>query len=113
MKGQALKGHLDLLVLAVLADGPLHGYAVIEQLRERSADAFDLPEGTVYPVLHRLAGSGFLVGEWNESSGRRRRTYRLTDEGRAALQQQRSQWEQFTEAVSSVLRGARPCPNPT
>ena len=71
MKGQALKGHLDLLVLAVLADGPLHGYAVIEQLRERSEDAFDLPEGTVYPVLHRLAGSGFLVGEWNESSVRR------------------------------------------
>jgi DNA-binding PadR family transcriptional regulator len=113
MKGQALKGHLDLLVLAVLADGPLHGYAVIEHLRERSGDAFDLPEGTVYPVLHRLAGAGLLVGDWSETAGRRRRTYRLTDDGRAALVQQRGQWEQFTEAVTAVLKGARPCPNPT
>ncbi len=56
MKGQALKGHLDLLVLSVLAAGPQHGYAVIEELRTRSGDAFDLPEGTVYPVLHRLEG---------------------------------------------------------
>ena len=113
MKGQALKGHLDLLVLAVLADGPLHGYAVIEQLRERSADAFDLPEGTVYPVLHRLSGAGLLTSEWGDARGRRRRTYRLTAEGSAALAEQRSQWHQFTEAVAAVLKGARPCPNPT
>jgi PadR family transcriptional regulator PadR len=113
MKGQALKGHLDLLVLAVLANGPMHGYAVIEQLRERSAEAFDLPEGTVYPVLHRLAGAGLLASEWGESGGRRRRTYRLTDDGRSALVQQRSQWEQFTEAVTAVLKGAQPWPSPT
>jgi len=113
MKGQALRGHLDLLVLAVLADGPLHGYAVIEQLRERSAEAFDLPEGTVYPVLHRLAGAGLLVSEWGEAAGRRRRTYRLTQEGRAALVEQRGSWQQFAEAVTAVLKGSQPWPNPT
>lgn len=113
MKGQALKGHLDLLVLAVVAPGPLHGYAVIEALRERSGDAFDLPEGTVYPVLHRLAKAGLLQSEWVEASGRRRRTYRLTDAGRAALTQQHRQWQEFADAIAAVLKGAQPWPNPT
>ena len=112
MKGQTLKGHLDLLVLSVLADGPLHGYAVIEQLRERSGDAFDLPEGTVYPVLHRLAGAGLLASEWSEVAGRRRRTYRLTPDGRSALVRERNQWQQFSTAVAAVLKGVQPWPNP-
>jgi PadR family transcriptional regulator, regulatory protein PadR len=112
MKGETLKGHLDLLVLAVLAPGPLHGYAVIEALRERSGEAFDLPEGTVYPVLHRLAKAGLLQDEWSEATGRRRRTYRLTEQGRAALAQQRSQWQEFAEAISAVLKGASPWPSP-
>ena len=54
MRAEALKGHLDLLLLAVTEDGPRHGYAVIEELRQRTGDALDLPEGTVYPALHRL-----------------------------------------------------------
>src|SRR5689334_13416147 len=81
VRGESLKGHLDLLVLSVLTDGPLHGYAIIEALRERSEDAFDLPEGTVYPVLHRLERSGLLASDWDTASGRRRRTYRLTRPG--------------------------------
>ena len=112
MKGQTLKGHLDLLVLATLAAGPLHGYAVIEQLRARSGDAFDLPEGTVYPVLRRLEESGLLTSQWQEVGGRRRRSYRLTEQGRAALIEERSAWEAFSAAVGQVLRGA-PWPNPT
>jgi PadR family transcriptional regulator, regulatory protein PadR len=112
MKGQTLKGHLDLLVLAVLADGPRHGYAVIERLRQRSGDAFDLPEGTVYPVLHRLEGAGLLASEWSEQSGRRRRTYRLTEQGRSAFVQERSAWDEFSAAVGSVLGGV-PWPRPT
>lgn len=106
MKGQALKGHLDLLVLSVLANGPLHGYGVIEQLRVRSGEAFDLPEGTIYPVLHRLEAGGLLASEWSEQSGRRRRTYRLSVEGREALVAERSAWEAFANAVGSVLKGA-------
>lgn len=112
MKGQALKGHLDLLVLSVLATGPRHGYGVIEQLRSRSDDAFDLPEGTVYPVLHRLEGAGLLDSDWSTESGRRRRTYRLSTKGRAALAQERSAWEEFSTAVGAVLKGV-PWPSPT
>ncbi len=112
MKGQTLKGHLDLLVLAVLATGPCHGYGVIEGLRVRSGDALDLPEGTVYPVLHRLENAGLLASEWSTECGRRRRTYQLSESGRAALNEERSAWEGFTAAVGSVLKGV-PWPIPT
>jgi len=112
MKGSTLKGHLDLLVLAVLAESPLHGYAVIEKLRERSGSAFDLPEGTIYPVLHRLEKSGMLASEWGSTHGRPRRTYRLTQLGQRRLVEERSAWEAFAVAVGSVLGGV-PWPKAT
>ncbi len=105
MVGQALKGHLDLLLLAVLSDGAKHGYAVIEELRERSDDAFDLPEGTVYPALHRLERAGYLASDWSVVRGRRRRTYRLTDRGRGALGEQSRAWSRFSGAMTRVLKG--------
>jgi len=110
MKGESLKGHLDLLVLAVLADGPRHGYAIIEQLRERSGEVFDLAEGTVYPVLHRLERAGVLRSEWSEAGGRRRRTYELTAPGRAKLEAERVTWHQFSNAVAAVV-GKTPWPS--
>ena len=106
MRSQVLKGHLDLLVLAVLGDGPAHGYAVIEMLRARSLGAFDLAEGTVYPVLHRLEGSGLLRSEWSMVGGRRRRTYGLTRKGERSLASERRSWDEFSTAVSNVLGGA-------
>lgn len=105
MKGQALKGHLDLLLLAVVADGPKHGYAVIEELRRRSESAFDLPEGTVYPALHRLEQAGYLASGWSAVQGRRRRTYTLTNRGAAALGEHRRAWQEFSGAVGRVLQG--------
>lgn len=105
MRGQALKGHLDLLLLAVIADGPKHGYAIIEELRLRSEEAFDLPEGTVYPALHRLEKAGYLSSGWGEARGRRRRTYTLTERGAAALGEQRQSWDEFARAISQVLKG--------
>ena len=105
VKGEALKGHLDLLILAVLAEGPRHGYGVIDQLRVRSGEVFDLPEGTVYPVLHRLHEAGLLESSWSEAGGRRRRVYRLSELGRVSLAQRQSAWEQFASAVGSVLKG--------
>ena len=81
MKAESLKGHLDALVLATIETEPLHGYAVIEELRSRSEGAFDLAEGTVYPVLHRLESEGLLSSAWSTVAGRRRRTYRLTRRG--------------------------------
>lgn len=103
MRAETLKGHLDALILAVLADEPLHGYAVIEKLRTRSEGAFDLAEGTLYPVLHRLESDGLLSSAWSQASGRRRRVYRLTRRGRSALERQRAEWSGFAAAVEAVL----------
>src|SRR5258705_1927405 len=82
MEGEMLKGHLDMIVLAALAAGPAHGYAVIEEIRRKSRQAFDLPEGTIYPALHRLEQAGLLASRWvTAESGRRRRVYALTRRG--------------------------------
>jgi PadR family transcriptional regulator len=103
MRAESLKGHLDALILAVLADGPLHGYAIIEKLKRRSDGAFELPEGTVYPALHRLEAAALLASEWSEGDGRRRRVYELTRRGRRELGTRRSEWRQFSRAVEAVL----------
>ncbi len=103
MEAEALKGHLDGLLLAVLAEGPAHGYAVIARLRQRSQARFDLPEGTVYPALHRLEAAGLLVSDWDSQTGRRRRVYRLTGRGEGALGARRSEWRKFAGAVEAVL----------
>ena len=88
---------------AVLADEPLHGYAVIEALRRRSEGAFELAEGTLYPVLHRLEADGLLASSWSEAAGRRRRVYRLTRNGRRMLARRREEWSSFVRAVDAVL----------
>jgi transcriptional regulator len=104
VEGEMLKGHLDMIVLAALAPGPAHGYAVIDEIKRRSAGAFDLPEGTIYPVLHRLEHSGLLAGRWvTADSGRRRRVYELTRRGERARAEQRAVWERFSEAIGSLF----------
>ena len=103
MIGEALKGHLDLLLLAVLENGPAHGYVIIETLRLRSGDVFDLPEGTVYPALHRLESQGMLTSAWSEDSGRRKRVYSLTPKGREALAQRQQEWRKFSQAINATV----------
>jgi DNA-binding PadR family transcriptional regulator len=103
MRAEALKGHLDVLILAVVGAGPAHGYAVIGELERRSGGAFALPEGTVYPALHRLERAGLLTSAWSESSGRRRRVYCLTRDGESELAARRKEWRAFAGAVDAVL----------
>jgi PadR family transcriptional regulator len=105
MRREQLKGHLDLLLLSVLAGGPAHGYAVIGALRERSAREFTLPEGTVYPALHRLEEAGLLSSYWAEQAGRRRRLYELTARGIAVLAELRGEWRRFSTGVEAVVGG--------
>lgn len=112
MRPEVLKGHLDALLLAVLEDGPQHGYAVIEALRAGSGGTFDLPTGTIYPALHRLERAGLVRSTWDAPTGRRRRTYLLTPAGTQALGEQRAVWEQFSTAVTALL-SRRPWPVPT
>jgi PadR family transcriptional regulator PadR len=111
MEAEMLKGHLDAIVLAALEAGPAHGYAIIETIKSRSAAAFDLPEGTIYPALHRLEHAGLLSSIWmTPPSGRRRRVYSLTKAGTAALVDRRKAWGRFSKAVDTVLGGGRAWP---
>ncbi|MDP2331654.1 MAG: helix-turn-helix transcriptional regulator [Reyranella sp.] len=106
-----LKGHLDAIVLAALEAGPAHGYAIIESIKRGSASTFDLPEGTVYPALHRLEEAGLLSSAWmTPPGGRRRRLYSLTKAGSAALARRRKAWGRFSQAVETLLRGSRAWP---
>lgn len=100
---QHLSGSLDLLLLSVIQRRPAHGYAVISALRDQSAGAFDLPEGTVYPALHKLEKQGFVASAWDTSAGRRRRVYSLTAHGQKALAAERDAWFRFNAGVHSVL----------
>lgn len=108
MKPDAVRGHLDGLILAVLEDGPRHGYAIIEALQARSGGQLDLPTGTVYPALRRLERAALLSGAWSTVGGRQRRTYTLTRAGRHALSRQRGEWDEFRTVIEAVLRPADP-----
>jgi len=104
MEGEIFKGHLDMIVLAALAGGPAHGYAIIQEIHHSSLGTFDLPEGTIYPVLHRLERAGLLSSRWADSqTGRKRRVYTLTPRGRRAFADHRAVWRRFADAISGVL----------
>ena len=103
MIGEALKGHLDLLLLAILSEGSAHGYAVIESLRQQSGGLFDLPEGTIYPALHRLEKQGLLKSRWQNDAPRRRRVYELTIKGQKALAKRQVEWKTFSKAVDATV----------
>ncbi len=102
---QILKGHLDTLLLATLQAGPAHGYAIIERLRLRSGGTFDLPEGTIYPALHRLVEAGLLSSWGSGASARRRRVYELTAKGQSALQSGAEEWRSFAQGMEAILFG--------
>lgn len=106
MKPETLKGHLELLLLATVSSGATHGYAIIKALRERSGELLDLPDGTMYPALHRLESAGLLKSGWSSDTGRRKRMYELTPAGRGALEQARCEWGEFTRAVDSIIEWA-------
>lgn len=97
-----MKGHLDFLLLAAIARGPIHGYGVVEAIREATDGALELAEGTVYPALYRLEGAGLLASSWTTVGGRRRRVYRLTRRGRARLERERNEWRAFSGVVQAV-----------
>lgn len=106
MRADALRGHLDGLLLATLDGRQLHGYAIIEALQQRSGGAVSLPTGTVYPALRRLEKAGYVRSEWSTVGGRQRRSYSLTPSGKSSLEDERREWREFTAAIEGVLRGA-------
>lgn len=103
MRGQLLRGHLEALLLACLQVGAAHGYELMQRLYQRSTGAFDLPEGTIYPVLRRLEREGHVASKWEDVQGRRRRVYKLTARGRRHLKEQRDEWDGFVLAIDGVF----------
>jgi PadR family transcriptional regulator PadR len=103
MTGDLLRGHLDRLLLAVLADAPGHGYDLGRRLTERSGGELAVPEGSLYPALHRLERGGLVTSAWSDEEGRRRRVYRLSGAGRREVTRSRAQWRSFSAAVDRVL----------
>jgi len=99
------QGTLDLLILQVIALGPVHGYAIAQRIQQVSRDALQVQQGSLYPALHRLENKGFLTAEWKESeTGREAKFYRLTAKGRRQLRNETEEWQRLAEAVGLVLR---------
>ena len=106
-KSDLPQGTLDLLILKVLALGPLHGYAVAQRLQQISRDVVQVTQGTLYPALHRLENRRFLAAEWKMTdTGREAKFYRLTRAGRAYMDQEHASWQRLTEAIAIILKTA-------
>jgi DNA-binding PadR family transcriptional regulator len=108
VSGDDVRGRLDAMILSVVEERPLHGYAVIAALERSSGGRLQLATGTVYPALRRLERSGLLAGEWDTVAGRRRRTYRITTSGRRLLGEERAAWADFSRMVGGILEPRAP-----
>src|SRR3954465_14898478 len=103
MKVDQTAGQLDMLLLAALAQVAAHGYGVIARLRDDSSGVLTMPEGTIYPALHRLEAAEFVISPDEFVGGKRRRTYALTDAGVARLDTRRAEWTAFSALVSRMI----------
>lgn len=105
IKSDLPQGTLDLLILKVVALGPVHGYAIAQRLEEASRGVVQVPQGSLYPALHRLEDRGLLTADWKASeTGRDAKFYRLTRKGRAQLETETAGWQRLTEAVGLILK---------
>jgi PadR family transcriptional regulator PadR len=104
-KSDLLQGTLDMLILKVVALGPIHGYAIAQRLQQMSRDVLQVQQGSLYPALHRLEKRGWLRAEWASSeTGREARFYALTRQGRKQLDQERANWDRLSAAISGIMR---------
>lgn len=106
-KTEFLKGTMDLLILKVVALGPIHGYAISQRIQQISKEFFQVHQGSLYPALHRLEDRGWLRPEWKDTdTGREAKFYALTRKGRKQLAMELHNWERLTDAVALILRTA-------
>jgi PadR family transcriptional regulator, regulatory protein PadR len=104
-KSDLPQGTLDLLILKIVALGPVHGYAIAQRLEQVSRGVVQVPQGSLYPALHRLENRGLLAADWQETeSGREAKFYQLTRKGRTQLETEAASWQRLIEAVGHVLR---------
>ena len=106
-KNEFLKGTMDMLILKVVAFGPIHGYAISQRIQQISRDFFQVQQGSLYPALHRLENRGLLGAEWRATeTGREAKFYSLTKKGRKELEAEMASWERISDAVALILRTA-------
>jgi PadR family transcriptional regulator PadR len=106
-KSEMPQGTLDMVILQVVAAGPIHGYALAQRIRLISRDLLQIQQGSLYPALHRLENRGFLTADWDESeTGRDAKFYRLTPKGRAQLKKETAAWARLSEAIALILQRA-------
>jgi transcriptional regulator len=106
-KAEFLKGTLDMLILKVVALGPIHGYAISQRIQQISKDFFQVQQGSLYPALHRLEDRNWLEAEWKQTeTGREAKFYTLTRKGRKQLATEMRNWELISDAVALILRTA-------
>src|SRR6204780_5869849 len=104
-KSDLPQGTLDLLILQVVALGSVHGYAIAQRLQQVSRDVVQVPQGSLYPALHRLENRGLLAADWKDTdTGRGAKFYRLPRKGRAQLETEWASWERLTAAVGLILK---------
>lgn len=104
-KSDLPQGTLDLLILKVVALCPIHGYEIAQRLEQVSRHVVQVPQGSLYPALHRLENRALLAAEWQASgTGREAKFYRLTRKGRAELDAQTASWQRLTEAIALILK---------
>jgi PadR family transcriptional regulator PadR len=103
-KSDLPQGTLDLLILKAVAVDPLHGYAIAQRLEQVSRGVVQVPEGSLYPALHRLENRGLLAGDWKKTeTGREAKFYRLTRKGRKQFELEAASWQRLIEAVGLIL----------
>lgn len=103
---ELLKGSTSTLVMSVLQSKDLYGYKIIRDLEIRSENAFEMSEGTLYPILHALEKEGYLESYWETYDGRERKYYHLTKKGIKELEEKKSEWKSFSASVDRVLNFA-------
>jgi PadR family transcriptional regulator, regulatory protein PadR len=103
-KSDLPQGTLDLLILKTIALGPVHGYAIAQRLEQVSRGVVQVPEGSLYPALHRLENRGLLTADWKETdTGREAKFYRLTRKGRRQLEAEAASWQRLIDAIGLIL----------
>ena len=107
-KSDLLQGTLDMLILKIVALGPVHGYGISLRIRQISKEVLQVQQGSLYPALHRLEKRGWLTAEWGESdNGRQAKFYKLSTKGRKQLQAEESNWERLARAVKQIMQTAQ------
>ncbi len=104
-KSDLLQGTLDMLILKIVASGPIHGYAISQRIQQISREVLQVQQGSLYPALHRLENRGWLKADWGDSeTGREAKFYSLTKSGRRQLQLETSNWERLSSAIDLILQ---------